>query len=127
MTPLLAVPLLAVPLQPDRDTARAWAEQDVAKARAKMKELVGQFEEVHPGAASSILEGLEETLTLHRLGVFRELGISLKTTNLLESVHARIEARVQKVDHWRTKSALDIAPCRVYNHPVSRTWTQQSS
>jgi hypothetical protein len=44
---------------------------------------------------------LEETLTLHRLGVFRELGISLKTTNLLESIHARVEARVQKVDHWR--------------------------
>jgi hypothetical protein len=37
---------------------------------------------------------LEETLTLHRLGVFRELGISLKTTNLLESIHARVEARV---------------------------------
>ena len=44
---------------------------------------------------------MEETLTLHRLGVFRELGITLKTTNLLESIHARIEARGQKVDHWR--------------------------
>lgn len=39
-------------------------------------------------------------LTLHRLGVFRELGISLKTTNLLEALHATIEARGQRVDHW---------------------------
>jgi hypothetical protein len=46
-------------------------------------------------------EGLEETLTLHRLGVFRELGTSLKTTTALESIHARVESRVAKVDHWR--------------------------
>ena len=41
------------------------------------------------------------TLTLHRLGVFRELGTSLKTTNALESIHARVESRVAKVDHWK--------------------------
>jgi hypothetical protein len=44
---------------------------------------------------------LEETLTLHRLGVFRELGTSLKTTNALESIHARVESRIAKVDHWK--------------------------
>ena len=52
-------------------------------------------------AAASLDEGLEETLTLHRLGVFRELGTSLKTTNALESIHARVESRITKVDHWR--------------------------
>lgn len=61
---------------------------------------------------------MEETLTLHRLGVFRELGISLKT-NLLESIHARVEARVQKVDHsrnsdqkqrWLATALLDLEP-----------------
>jgi len=56
---------------------------------------------LNASALASLEEGLEETLSLHRLGVFRELGISLKTTNLLESIHARVEARVQKVDHWR--------------------------
>lgn len=53
-------------------------------------------------AAASLLEGLEETLTLHRLGVFAELGTSFKTTNLLESVMARVEARTARVDRWRT-------------------------
>jgi hypothetical protein len=43
----------------------------------------------------------DETLTLHRLGVFTELGTSLKTTNALESIHARVESRIAKVDHWR--------------------------
>jgi len=31
-------------------------------------------------------EGLEETLTLHRLGFFEELGKSLKATNCIESI-----------------------------------------
>jgi hypothetical protein len=34
---------------------------------------------------ASLEEGLEETLTLHRLGLFTQLGISLKTTNCIES------------------------------------------
>ena len=50
---------------------------------------------------ASLDEGLEETLTLHHLGVFRELGTRLKTTNALESIHARVESRIAKVDHWK--------------------------
>ena len=49
----------------------------------------------------SLDEGLEETLTLHRLGLFRALGTSLKTTNAIESIHARVESRTAKVDHWK--------------------------
>lgn len=57
---------------------------------------------LNASAAASLDEGLDETLTLHRLGLFRELGTSLKTTNVLESIHARVEGRVTKVDHWRS-------------------------
>lgn len=53
-------------------------------------------------AAASLLEGLEETLTLHRLDVFPELGASFKTTNAIESVMARVEDKTARVDHWRT-------------------------
>ena len=49
-------------------------------------------------------EGLEETLTRHRLGLFKELGISLKTTNCIESVMSRVEAYTGKVDYWRNSS-----------------------
>ena len=71
-----------------------------AAARA-LQQVRQELRLLNASALTSLEEGLEETLTLHRLGVFRELGISLKTTNLLESIHARVEARVQKVDHWR--------------------------
>lgn len=67
----------------------------------------------------SLEEGLEETLTLHRLGLFRDLGISLKTTNCLESLNSLVEQRVAKVDRWRSAdqkqrwlaaALLDIEP-----------------
>ena len=53
-------------------------------------------------AARSLEEGLDETLTLHRLGVFTQLGLSFKTTNLIESVMARVDARLRRVTRWRT-------------------------
>jgi hypothetical protein len=52
----------------------------------------------------SLAEGLEKTLTLYRLGVFPELGTSFKTTNLLESVMARVEADV--LSHERSETTL---------------------
>ncbi len=54
-------------------------------------------------AAGSLAEGLDETLTLHRLGVYGVLGRSLKTTNGLESINALIEERCAKVVTGRTR------------------------
>src|SRR5438552_2593058 len=63
--------------------------------------LLRELFRLNASAAASLDEGLDETLTLHRLGVFAELGTSLKTTNALESIHARVESRTAKVDHWK--------------------------
>ena len=49
-------------------------------------------------------EGLEETLTLHRLGLYALLGRSFKTTNCLESVNALVEERCAKVDSWKNSN-----------------------
>ena len=70
------------------------AKRALGKVRAELVLL-------NASAVASLDEGLEETLTLHHLGVFRELGTSLKTTNALESIHARVESRIAKVDHWK--------------------------
>jgi hypothetical protein len=43
---------------------------------------------------------VEETLTLHRLGLVGTLGTSLKTTNCLESIMAQVGQRTDKVDRW---------------------------
>jgi hypothetical protein len=52
--------------------------------------------------ARSLEAGLEETLTLPRLAVFTKLGISFKTTNLIESVMSRVEAKTHRITRWRT-------------------------
>ena len=46
-------------------------------------------------------EGLDEVLTLHRLGLYAVLGRSFKTTNCLENVNGLVEERCAKVDSWK--------------------------
>ncbi|MDZ7369117.1 MAG: transposase [candidate division KSB1 bacterium] len=60
--------------------------------------------QLNQSAVASLDEGFEETLTLHRLGVFKELGISLKTTNILESINAQVERMTRKVTRWRNSN-----------------------
>ena len=80
---------------------RAWAQQDVAKARARLKDLAGQFEEVHPGAASSILEGLDETLTVIGLGLSGGLLRTMSSTNAIENVQGTLARVSRNVKRWR--------------------------
>jgi putative transposase len=47
---------------------------------------------------------MEETVTLHRLGLFAYLGVSFKTANCIESVMALVGQYMEKVDHWRSSS-----------------------
>ena len=67
----------------------------------------------------SLDEGFEETLTLHELNVFQYLGVSLKTTNCIESLNSMAGDLCGKVDYWKNSSQkqrwlasalLDIEP-----------------
>ena len=80
-----------------RRLQRAYERPEYNEARAAL-------EERNQSGAASLEEGLEETLTLHRLGVYGVLGRSFKTTNCLESVNALVEERCAKVDHWKNSS-----------------------
>jgi len=59
---------------------------------------------INQSAANSLEEGLEETLTLHRLDLFKELGRSFKTTNVIESINARVAQYTDKIDYWKNSS-----------------------
>ena len=98
---------------------RADNRPEYDEALAALKSLQHELEDRNQSAAGSLAEGLDETLTLHRLGVYGVLGRSLKTTNGLESINALIEERCAKVDHWQHSSQrhrwlatalLDIEP-----------------
>ena len=83
---------------------RAYDRPEYKEALAALNQLHGELEERNQSAAGSLEEGLEATLTLHRLGVYGMLGRSFKTTNCLESVNALVEERCAKVDHWKNSS-----------------------
>ena len=83
---------------------RAYNRPEYEEAFAAIQKIHSELEERNQSAAASLEEGLEETLTLHRLGVYGVLGRSLKTTNCLESVNALVEERCAKVDHWKNSS-----------------------
>ena len=85
-----------------RKLRTAYAHPAYADAKRALERLVRELTPLNESAARSLEEGLEETLTLHRLGLFPELGRSFKTTNLIESVMARVEERTAKVDRWQT-------------------------
>ena len=79
---------------------RAYERPTYLEAKAALTRLQQMLEDRNQSAARSLTEGLEETLTLHRLGLFALLGVSLKTTNCLESINGLIEERCAKVDRW---------------------------
>lgn len=85
-----------------RKLQAAYSHPAYADAKRALLRLHKELAVDNESAAASLLEGLEETLTLHRLNVFPELGQSFKTTNAIESVMARVEDRTARVDHWRT-------------------------
>jgi transposase-like protein len=85
-----------------RRLQQAYEQPTYAEARAALLRLRQELRLVNRSAAASLEEGLEETLTLHRLGVFGGVGRSLKTTNCLESLNAQLGQLTDKVDRWRT-------------------------
>ena len=98
---------------------RAYNRPAYDEALGALEKLQGELDDRNQSAAGSLAEGLAETLTLHRLGLYGVLGRSLKTTNGLESVNALVEERCAKVDHWQNSSQrhrwlatalLDIEP-----------------
>jgi transposase-like protein len=83
---------------------RAYQEPTYEKAKAALVKMKKELALMNESAVRSLEEGLEETLTLHRLGLFEKLGKSLKTSNSIESVMSLIEQRTQKVDYWKNSN-----------------------
>ena len=79
----------------------AWAEEDAEKAMAALKRLADSLEGEYPGAAASIREGLEETLTVTRLGLTGHLKRILSSTNIIESANSVAQGLAKRVKRWR--------------------------
>ncbi len=79
---------------------RAWALDEHARALEQLRQLAGELERSNPGAAGSLREGIEETLTLSRLGVHGNLKRTLESTNPCESMIEIIRRTQRNVKRW---------------------------
>ena len=85
----------------DRRIRNAYAMTGYAEAKAELGKIFRQLERINPSAAHSLEEGLEETLTVHRLGVGTLLRQTLASSNPIESCLSTVERVARNVKRWR--------------------------
>jgi transposase-like protein len=79
-----------------------WAEEDYPKALSSMKALARALEREHPAAAASLREGMQETLTVTRLGITGALKRTLHSTNPIESMFNIVRHTQRNVKRWQS-------------------------
>jgi len=79
----------------------AYSEEDYDRALSKLKKTATWLERINPSAASSLREGMEETLTVVRLGIKDELRKTLSSTNVIESAFSIVRNTTNRVKRWR--------------------------
>src|SRR5437899_12526477 len=79
----------------------AYVMNHYAEAKEALQKIFRQLERINPSAARSLEEGLEETLTVHRLGVGAVLRRKLATTNPIESCLSTVQRVARNVTRWR--------------------------
>ena len=89
-----------------RRLQEAYARTTYKEAKASLMKLHQELEKFNESAANSLLEGLEETLTIHHLGLSPELSRSLSTTNCIEGVMSQLGSYTDKVDRWHNSNQI---------------------
>ncbi len=79
---------------------RAYSEPEYETAKSLLKEITSELMKLNRSAGRSLEEGLEETLTLHRLGLVEQLGRSFRTTNLIENLNSQLKKYIGRVKYW---------------------------
>ncbi len=86
---------------------RAYKMRDFGAAKRSLQDLAKTLDSQHPGAASSLREGLEETLTVVRLGLSPSLQRTLRSTNTIESMISIGRTTMRNVKRWRDAKMIE--------------------
>jgi transposase-like protein len=73
---------------------------------SRLKQQAAWLEVHYPGAAASLLEGLEETFTINRLELPASLRRCLASTNIIESPYSGVRMRTRRVSRWKNGSMV---------------------
>ena len=80
---------------------KAYAHDDLSDARQALYQLHDELTRLNPSAAASLMEGLDDTLTVHELGVHARLRRSLGSTNGIESSFSVVDKVCRQVKRWQ--------------------------
>lgn len=80
---------------------QAYATRDPKRARRLLENLAHKLESAHPGAAASLREGLDESLTVMALHLSEGLERVLSSTNLIENLFSRVREIARRVKRWQ--------------------------
>ena len=83
---------------------KAYREEDYVEAKKCLKKIIEDLKTENLTASRSLEEGLEETLTLHRLKLKEHFERSFSTTNCIENLNSQIEKYLRKVKYWQTST-----------------------
>jgi transposase-like protein len=84
-----------------RKLKNAYAMEDYDKAKESLQKLHRELMHLNPSAARSLEEGMEETLTVHKLRVPDQLRRTLCCTNIIEPAFPVVETVCRNVKRWR--------------------------
>ena len=90
-----------------RKLQNAYAMAEYTDAKRALEKLHRELMGLNPSAARSLAEGMEETLTVHRLGVPEKLRRSLASTNVIESAFSIVETVCRNVKRWRPGDQIE--------------------
>jgi transposase-like protein len=110
-----------------RKLQTAYEQPSYEGAKARLSAIKAELQLINGSAVASLEEGFEETLTIHRLGLFETLGVNFKTTNAIENVNSLLAIYTDRVCYWKNSeqrqrwvatSLLEIEPrlIRLKNH-----------
>ena len=90
-----------------RKLQNAYAMVEYADAKRALERLHRELMDINPSAARSLEEGMEETLTVHRLRVPEQLRRTLSSTNVIESAFSIVETVCRNVKRWRNGDHIE--------------------
>lgn len=82
----------------------AYSRGNYEEAKSALKAIRAELRLINESSVKSLDEGFEETLTIQRLGLYKQLGRSFTTTNMIESIMAMIGRKTGRINYWRNSS-----------------------
>jgi transposase-like protein len=90
-----------------RKLQNAYAMVEYDDAKRALERLHRELMDLNPSAARSLEEGMEETLTVHKLRVPEQLRRTLSSTNVIESAFSIVETVCRNVKRWRDGDQIE--------------------